>query len=57
MKRITKPDLYGKTDRELDGLTAEFERALGAAEEESREAHAVLQDIRYIRGRTRRPEP
>jgi hypothetical protein len=57
MRRITKPDLYAKTDRELDGLTEEFEKALGAAEEESREAHAVLQDIRFVRGRTRRPEP
>jgi len=57
MKRITKPELYDKTDRELDGLTEAFEKALGAAEEEAREAHAVLQDIRSGRGRIRRPEP
>jgi hypothetical protein len=48
--------LYDKTDRELDGLIEEFDKALGAAEEEGREAHAALLDIRYVRGRKRRPE-
>ena len=57
MRRISKPDLYNKTDRELDGLTEEFEKAIGAAEEEIRKAHAVLQVIRYVSGRKRRPEP
>ena len=57
MRRITPPELFDKTDRELDGLTEEFERALGAAEEEVRKAHAVLQDIRFVRSRKRRPEP
>jgi hypothetical protein len=57
MRRISKPELYDKTDRELDGLSEEFQKAIGAAEEDAREAHAVVRDIRYVRGRKRRPEP
>jgi len=57
MRRISKPELYDETDRELDGLSEEFQKAIGAAQEDAREAHAVVRDIRYVRGRKRRPEP
>jgi hypothetical protein len=57
MMRISKPDLYNKTERELDGLTEEFERALDVAEEERRVVEAVLQDMNWARCRARRHEP
>jgi hypothetical protein len=33
------------------GETAEFEKATGAAEQETRDDHAILQDFGYIRSR------
>jgi hypothetical protein len=53
MKRISKPDLYRKSDRALAGLKEEFRKEVGKCEEDRRRGYAALQNIRTVQAQRR----
>jgi len=53
MKPISKADLHGGTNRELEGLKDEFRKDAGNCERQRRRDYSALEEIRKVQGQRR----